>query len=107
MHAYNYTRNDATGFAPFFLLFCRAPRLPIDQIFGLCHQPKSASYLKYLKQLATAMKDEYEIVEKRTGNQLRTSGERGRRKGHNSALNPGDRVLIRNLSKRGGGGQVN
>ena len=80
VHAYNCTRNDGTGFGPFFLLFGRAPRLPIDQIFGLCHQPKSASYPKYVKQWATAMKDAYEIVEKRTGNQLRTRGERIERK---------------------------
>ena len=71
VHAYNCTRNDATGFAPFFLLFGRAPRLPIDQIFELCHQPKSASYPKYVKQWATAMKDAYEIVEKRTGNHFK------------------------------------
>ena len=58
VHAYNCTRNDATGFAS-FLLFGRAPRLPIDQIFGLCQQPKSASYPKYVNEWATATKDAY------------------------------------------------
>ena len=106
VHAYNCTRNDATGFAPFFLLFGRAPRPPIDKIFGLFHQPKSASYPKYVKQWATAMKDAYEIVEKRTGNRLHTREERDRKKAHSSALNPGDRVLIRNLSERGGPGKL-
>ena len=42
----------------------RAPRFPIDQIFGLYQQPKSASYLKYVKVWAKAMKDAYEIVKK-------------------------------------------
>ena len=72
VHAYNCTRNDATGFAPFFLLFGRSPRLPIDQIFGLCHRSNSTSYQKYVEQWGTAMKDAYEIVGKRTGNQYRT-----------------------------------
>ena len=57
VHAYNCTKNDATGYAPFFLLFGRASLLPIDLMFNLKPPSGFSSYLEYVKKWRNAMSE--------------------------------------------------
>ena len=55
VHAYNCTRNTATGFSSYFLLFGRKPRLPVDVEFGLQRggqrgSPGESNYISQLKR---------------------------------------------------------
>ena len=105
-HAYNCTRNSSTGFSPYYLLFGREPRLPIDLILQTNLPPKNISHNQYLKNMQASMKEAYKIASEKS--EQRKASDRIR---HNSnaithRLEIGDRVLIRNMGEKGGPGKL-
>jgi hypothetical protein len=111
VHAYNCTRHDSTGYSPFFLLFGRSPRLPIDLAFKLKEEHEPTSYPQYVAKWRTAMHEAYTKASTAANtNKQRGKKQRGK-KHYNSkvrslVLQPGDRVLVRNLSPKGGPGKL-
>lgn len=95
--AYNCTRCEVTGF---YLLFGRTPRLPVDILFRLRPETGTPDHKEYMRKWREGMQEAYEI----TQNSARKSAERGKRnhdrKVRTSELEPGDRVLVRNLTPR-------
>jgi transposase InsO family protein len=106
VHAYNCTRHEATGYASFFLLFGRSPRLPIDLAFNLKDKDGTTAYSQYVSKWQTAMKEAYA----KASNLASKNASRGKKqydqKVRSTVLQPGDRVLVRNLIPRGGPGKL-
>lgn len=106
VHAYNVTRNESTGYAPYYLLFGRSPRLPIDSMFGIPPGEGSVSQEEYARKWKLRMEEAYQLANKAA----QASGKRGKelydKKIQGAELHPGNRVLIRNLSERGGPGKL-
>uniref|UniRef100_A0A8C7YJD4 Integrase catalytic domain-containing protein n=1 Tax=Oryzias sinensis TaxID=183150 RepID=A0A8C7YJD4_9TELE len=63
--AYNATVHETTGYATFFLMFGRIPRLPVDVVFRhVLNDPDVTDYDSYAKSLLSSLKSAIEIAQK-------------------------------------------
>ena len=108
VHAYNCTKHSCTGFSPFYLLFGRHPRLPIDLLFNTKPSPTNnpVKHSDYIRHWQKAMKEAYDLTTTRTATNQQQHKDHYDRCAHSTCLTPGDRVLVRNLSERGGPGKL-
>lgn len=106
IHAYNSTPHQSTGYSPFFLLFGRHPRLPIDLIFDIDLSAQSESYPKYVANWKESMSEAYQVAHNKTQLQREKAKKHYDTKVHSSVLRPNDRVLVRNLKQRNGPGKL-
>uniref|UniRef100_A0A8C5MS83 Gypsy retrotransposon integrase-like protein 1 n=1 Tax=Leptobrachium leishanense TaxID=445787 RepID=A0A8C5MS83_9ANUR len=106
VHAYNCTRSEATGYSPYYLLFGRSPRLPIDLLFNRAVEEKQETYEDYVTEWQKRMSEAY-VVASRAAKKEATRGKvYYDRRIQGNDLQPGGRVLVRNLTERGGPGKI-
>ena len=106
-YAYNCTRHATTGYSPYYLLFGRSPRLPIDLLFNVSREEKeSASLPEYVKKWKGALQEALNIASRNAHAKAESGKLQYDKKVHSTALELGDRVLVRNLSERGGPGKI-
>ena len=105
VHAYNCTKQASTGYSPFYLLFGRSPRLPVDIAFGLDNTEdghKAQNPTEYAQKWREQMQQAYEIASRNTAKSAGRNKDRYDKKATSSALQPGDRVLVKNVAPTGG-----
>ena len=102
VHAYNSTVHDSTGYSPFYLMFGRHPRLPIDVYLGI--QPRDEPQRSH-HEFASAVRDRLDFAFKKATKSANKSANSNKEaydaKVRDSVLCPNDRVLVRNVGLKG------
>ena len=91
--AYNTSVQSSTGYTPFYLMFGREVRLPIDIAFGT-KSPVAASPGEYASQLKQALTEAFDRVRDSQGAAHRHQSELYNKKVHGGPFNVDDLVWL-------------
>lgn len=101
IHAYNCTKHGSTGHSPFFLMFGRHPRLPVDVFLGVETEEETTSMDEYVASLRRRLDYAYDLASQNSG-EIQDKNKKGYdQKTRENKLDIGDRVLIRNVGLKG------
>ena len=91
--AYNTSVHPTTGYTPFYLMYGRQARMPIDIMYGT-PTPKPQLASEYAGKLRESLEAAYERVRKQMGQKLDRQAEIYNRKAHGEPFKPGDLVWL-------------
>lgn len=94
-HAYNCTRHDSTGFSPYFLMYGRHPRLPVDLLFDLSTANEPCEYSEYVQTLRECMTYAYGEADRMSRHAKGLQKKHYDKKVKSNVFKPGDRVMVK------------
>lgn len=98
VHAYNCTRHDATGQSPYFLMFGRQPRLPIDLAFGLVKDKDREPQLVYIQELKERLLQAYQLATETAKKAKEKQKTLYDLRARAATIEKGDRVLVKRVA---------
>ena len=94
--AYNCTRHESTGQTPYFLMFGRHPRIPIDLTLNISGT-EFKGLNNYVENLKNRMKDAFRIAKDIANRSRRKQKEGYDLRARGARIDVGDRVLVKIL----------
>ena len=93
--AYNATRSAVTGYSPYYLLFGRRPRIPVDYLFPtLCDSPHQTKMEVSVAAMQKRLKEAFAVARRLTSEEVARQCRYYDRKAGAVALQPGDVVMV-------------
>ncbi|XP_035984622.1 uncharacterized protein LOC118558239 [Fundulus heteroclitus] len=100
--SYNCTVHETTGFAPFYLMFGRIPRLPVDVMFHhVLENVSVVSHHEFVDHLRRDLSEAAQIARQHAHDEQNRHAKIYNRKVKGSPLAVGDRVLLANRGEKG------
>ena len=94
--AYNATRSTVTGYSPYYLLFGRRPRIPVDYLFPtLRDSPHQTKIEVSVVAMQKRLKEAFTVARHLTSEEVARQCHYYNRKAGAVALQPGDVVMVR------------
>ena len=94
--AYNATRSTVTGYSPYYLLFGRRPRIPVDYLFPtLRDSPHQTKMMVSVAAMQKRLKEAFAVARCLTSEEVAKQCRYYDRKAGVVALQPGDIVMVR------------
>ena len=99
---YNCTVHETTGYPPFYLMYGRVPRLPVDVLFkNILKDPEISSYDSYVVSLTKDLQEAMAIAQGHVDKEQGRQAELYNRRVKGKSISAGDRVLVSNKRERG------
>ena len=102
--AYNSTVCKITGYSPFFLMFGRESRLPIDCLLPIeGPELKNKSHAEFVKMWRKSMKEAFQLANRHADKSAEYNKRKYDARIREVAIAVGDKVLVKNFEKGGTG----
>ena len=93
--AYNATRSAVTGYSPYYLLFSRRPRIPVDYLFPTLHDsPHQTKMEMSVAAMQKRLKEAFTVARCLTSEEVARQCHYYDRKAGAVALQPGEIVMV-------------
>ena len=93
--AYNATHSAVTGYSPYYLLFSRRPRIPVDYLFPTLHDsPHQTKMEVSVATMQKRLKEAFTVARRLTSEEVARQCRYYDRKAGAVALQPGDVVMV-------------